>query len=392
MKNRFLILPLLAIVLSSCDGYIPYATTKPITLPATEITPEYAEPVLPETLQISAEDVVQLAWFYKPPEDGTPLSVLAEQFDSFVLTHYDEAERDELRELGVNAPILEYLLLAQIQDPGSCDKEPYGNQVAYKTGDFCTLTIDHPDWFLRDNNGNLIRNGRNVFMDPGNAGYQEFWLDRAQELQEEYHWDGVFIDNVEASLNKFRRLGQMPANYASDESYQKEIETFLSYISTQYFTPHQRPVYGNIVEYKDKEIWLRYLNHLDGVMIEDFAVDYNERYYFESNWEKQIFMSMEAETMGKALILVSQSILDDTDRARFSFVSYLLINNGLASFRYTGSGHYEEVWLYENYFQNLGSPTGSLYEWHEGWRRDFTNGYVFLDPSTHTSEINIVEN
>ncbi|NCT22377.1 hypothetical protein GW781_14645, partial [bacterium] len=245
---------------------------------------------------------------------------------------------------------------------------------------------------LRDNDGNEIRDGKNVFMDPGNAGYREFWLERAKELQEGYHWDGVFIDNVEANLNKFRRLGQMPANYASDESYQKEIEAFLSYISTQYFKPHQRPVYGNIVEHKDEEVWLRYLNHLDGVMIEDFAVDYNGRYYFEASWEKQIFMSMEAEAMGKALILVSQGSVDNMDRARFSFVSYLLVNNGLASFRYTDSDHYEEVWLYENYFNNLGSPTGSLYKWHEGWRRDFTNGYVFLEPSTHTSEINITKN
>ena len=229
-------------------------------------------------------------------------------------------------------------------------------------------------------------------MDPGNSDYREFWLERAKELQEEYHWDGVFIDNIEASLNKFRRLEQMPSNYPNDQSFQKEIAAFLNYVSVQYFKPRNRPIYGNIVEYEDEEIWLDYISHLDGAKIEDFAVDYNEEYYSETDWERQINMSIEAGAMEKALILVSQGPVDNTDRARFSFVSYLLIANDLTSFRYTDSDYYEEVWLYETYFHDLGNPTSTLYEWRGGWRIDFSNGYVFLEPSTHTSEINITEN
>ena len=79
---------------------------------------------------------VRLAWFYKPPEEHL-LPVVAQNFDVFILTHKDEAERDTLKSLGVKAPILLYLQLLEIKDPGSCTARPQGNQVAYRAGDFC---------------------------------------------------------------------------------------------------------------------------------------------------------------------------------------------------------------------------------------------------------------
>lgn len=345
--------------------------------------------VVPVATENTEKDFIQLAWFYKPPEDGTSLVELAQFFDVFILTHYDEEERDELRDLGVNAPFLEYLVFIEIQDPGSCDKEPYGNQVAYKTGDFCKINAEHPDWFLRDKHGEVIRNGKDVFMDPGNAEYREFWLERAKELRENYSWDGVFIDNLEASLNKFEKLGTLPEKYPDDKSFQIEMEGFLAYINEQYFEAEGVMLYANIVEYDGVEIWLRYLSYLDGAMVEDFAVDYNNEYYLDSDWENQLSMISEAQAMGKSLILVSQGEREDLDRERFSLASYLLINNAMASFCYTDSDHYEEVWLYENYSLSLGNPKGAFYEVDEGWRRDFAKGYVFVDPNSHQSKIYI---
>ena len=334
----------------------------------------------------SEQDFIQLAWFYKPPEDGTSLSLLAQKFDTFILTHYDEDERDELRQLGVDDPVLEYLLFVQIQDPGSCDARPYGNQVAYKVGDFCLLNAEHPDWFLRDKNGEMIRKDKNVYMDPGNLAYREFWVTRAKELQDLYGWEGIFIDNVEASLNKFERIGQFPAKYPSDESYQVAVEDFLAYIRDNY---QNQPLYANIVEYEDPLVWLRYLEFLDGGMVEDFAVDYNNRYYSPSDWEQQLQMVVDAQKMEKSLILVSQGQKNDLEREKFSFASYLLVSGGNVSFRYADADSYEKVWLYENYFHSLGTPISGYYESEGGWRRDFSKGYVFVAPLLHRSEIEV---
>src|SRR5262249_10948407 len=148
------------------------------------------------------------------------LPTLAEKFDVFILTHKDEDERDKLKALGVKSPILLYLQLLEIKNPGSCTESPQGNQVAYQVGDFCQISEQHPDWSLLDQSGKRIVENNSVYMDPGNAEYRAFWLQRAKALQEQYHWDGFFIDNLEISLSKIAAKGVIPAKYPTDVVYQ----------------------------------------------------------------------------------------------------------------------------------------------------------------------------
>lgn len=335
----------------------------------------------------SGDGSVNTVWFYKPPENGS-LSTVADNFDMFILTHRDEDERDEMRALGVNEPFYQYLLFVQIMDPESCTDRPFGNQVAYKPGDFCQLLAEHPDWFLRDTNGELIRRGDNVFMDPGNEGYREFWLQRAKEMQDQFGWDGVFIDNVEGSLAKIYREGVQPANY-NDATYQQAIEGFLAYLKQNYFGPENKPVFANIIELQDVSVWYRYIEHLDGAMIESFAADYDDRYLSASDWEYQMEVIRRSQEAGKSLILVTQGRENDRARQEFALGSYLLVNNGQSYFRYTNSDYYNQIWLYDNYSLALGSPLGDMYKVSSAWRRDFEKGYVIVDPVMNAVEIQI---
>ncbi len=77
----------------------------------------------------------------------------------------------------------------------------------------------------------------------------------------------------------------------------------------------------------------------------------------------------------------------DTNRQNFAFASYLLISNGKVAFRYGNDSAYSQVWLYNNYSAQLGSPLGARYQTGTTWRRDFTNGYVIVDPTNHTATI-----
>ncbi len=338
----------------------------------------------------SDNDPVKLAWFYKPPTTGD-LNTLAETFDSFVLTKNDEDERDELRAQGVQGPFLQYLRFEAIMDPGSCTAQPWRNQVADRPGDFCSISSDHPDWFLYDANNNRIYDqegsARFYLMDPANQGWRAFWLDRARESQETLEWDGVFLDNVEASLSKRERLGNLPASYPTDATYQAAIEGFLSYIYTSYFQPQGRPLQANVIELRETETWFSYLQYLDGAMEEGWGVDWSNGFLPLSYWEEHLARVEQTEATGKQAILVSQGDQGNESRQSFAFASYLLVTSGNSSFRYTDSSAYGDIWLYDDYNVDLGAPLGPRYQDGTNWKRDFANGTVTVNPTSHTATI-----
>jgi hypothetical protein len=330
--------------------------------------------------------LIRLAWFYKPPEKSQ-MDLVAKNFDFFILTYKDETERDQLKASGVPGPFSQYLLLLSINDPGDCQETPIGNQVAYKAGDFCQISESHPDWFLLDGKGHRIQgSGHNYYMDPGNEGFRRFWLERAREMQESYGWDGIFLDNVEASRAKILDDGN-PAKYPDDKSYQEAVYGFLEYIRQNYFQPHGKPMYGNIVSVNDDAVREHYLQQLDGVMLESFATDWSNGYREHDDWEQQLNLADWVLSQGKTIILVSQGDEKDHDRQKFAFASYLLVADGNAVFRYANSDSYREVWLYDNYKLDLGTALGNRYKKQGAWRRDFSNGYVTVNPKTHTAEI-----
>ncbi len=299
-------------------------------------------------------DAIHLAWFYKPPSQ-VPLESLASTFDFFILTHKDEAARDRLLASGRQGQVLQYLLLAEITKPRSCSASPTGNQVAYLAGDFCRISRDHPDWFLLDQHGNRVRAADgNYYMDPGNAGYRWFWLRRAITLQTAFGWNGLFLDNVDASRAKFGQHGIALARYPNDPSYQAAVEGFLEYIEQTYSGADHKPMLANIVSVRNDAVWVRYIQHLDGAMIKSFATHYRDNALQDApllgaEWARQMSLAENALAAGKRLVLVAQGAKSDFQLQRFALGSYLLITNGNASFRYANANSYLQAWVYPNY-------------------------------------------
>ena len=334
----------------------------------------------------SGQSVRRLAWFTKEPKVGT-VDQLAKYFDLFVLTKSDETYRDQIKQKGAKGPFLQYLLFPAIQNPKSREK-PYRNQVADRVGDYAILLKDHPDWFLRGDDGKPLEDDAGyVLMDPANPAWQKFWLERAKEGQEKLGWDGVFLDNVEASLAKREQRKQMPVKYRNEAEYLNAIESFLDFISTSYFRPSKRPLYANIISIRDRAVWFRYLKHLDGGMYEGFAVDWRG-YRSPEEWLEHLDWAERTQQMGKDMMLVSQGEKEDRDRQQFAYASYLLVANGRATFRYAHQDHYRELWAYENYDFDLGAPKGARYNRDDQtWCRDFEKGKVCANPKTHVGNI-----
>jgi hypothetical protein len=332
---------------------------------------------------------IQRAWFYRSPEEGES-GPLFRYFDNFILTKQDSERRDQLRKARISFPFLVYLAFDSIQDPGSCTAIPLRNQVADRPGDFCEISRLHPQWFLRDAIGNLIYEDSDssfVMMDPANPGWRAFWLERARQTVEQLGWDGIFLDNVEASLVKRRRLGSLPAAYPDDASYQRAAAGFLDYIHENYFGPQGYPLLANVIELKDTAAWFLFLQHVDGAMQERFAVDWNGQYLDPLDWETDLARAEAAQALGKRVILVAQGDKDNVLRQQFAFASYLLVADGQAAFRYTNSRHYDQAWLYPEDGLDLGAPLGNRYHAGSVWKRDFVKGSVMVDPAAHQATI-----
>lgn len=343
-----------------------------------------------QNLALMPERTVNLAFFYKPPTNSDAATLAG--FGSIVLTAGDETFRDQLIANGYGSTIPQYLRAEAIMDPGTCTTAPYKNQVAYKAGDFCDISTNHPDWFLLDANGNRIRvAGSNYYrMDPGNAGWRNFFVTRLLEMQQLRGWSGLFLDNLEAGLNQIQRDGATSPRYPDTTSYRAAVRGFAQYVYQNYAVPYNRPIMANIIARSntDEAVWFDYMQYMHGAMQERWAVDWSDTGYLsESNWNADMLLAERTQSQGKYIILVAPGTQADTNRQQFAFASYLLISNGKAAFRYSNSSFYREVWMYENYRVQLGSALGARYQAGTTWRRDFTNGYVLVDPINHTSTI-----
>ena len=332
---------------------------------------------------------MQLTWFYKPPDNSSDHDTLAENFSLFILTRNDESEREEIRSLGYNGPVLQYLRAEAIMDPGNCWDKPYQNQVANLEGDYCFIKSLHPKWFLKDIRGNPVQYGHDgyLFMDPGNTGWQDFYLKKISGFQNDTGWQGVFLDNVDGSLGRFERMGLQLEQYADDQSYQNAVKSFLQHLYENYFAGRDNVLYANIPYLKDNNVWFDYLEFLDGAMLEAFAADWNTGYISVSDWLAQLELAEETQTRGKSILLVTQGPKDDIERMQFGLASFLLINNGNAYFRYSNADNYRELWWYSQYEIDLGQPLGPKYPDGDAWQRDFEFGSVRVSPEDHSAEI-----
>jgi len=328
---------------SKVPTYLPVVQTPAVsTLQPTHVSETPVIPVHP-----------QLAWFYKPPsEDQFP--TLLKWYQFYILTKGNEQQRDALIAMGLgDRPVLQYLRFDTIHDPGDCASQPRRNQVAYSPGDFCEISRNHPDWFLLDAAGNRIShlsNGQMYYqMDPGNPGWRNFFLLRVKESQADPAWNGVFLDNVDVSLKRLENRANGLQRYPSDESLRTAVSGFLTYLNENYFDASPKVLYANMVGRRAETDWLTYFPLVDGGMHEGWSIASADHYETPEVWEQHMQVAEQAQEMGKTIILVTQGRQDNLNQQQFTYASYLLIDQGLAFFRYAGSDHYNEIWLYPDY-------------------------------------------
>lgn len=341
---------------------------------------------------VPAASPTRLAWFYNPPPPARQANQI-ENFDLYILNKGDESELQAIHFAG-KGPVLRYLHFDSVHDPCeqarqpqgtpcACDQRTIRNQVAWKPTDICWIRDNHPEWFLRDIDGELLYNEGQVMIDPGNAEWQAFWLERVWDDHLE-GWDGIFLDNLSATFGVHSARFVDLQNYPTSEAYSAAVADFMARMRREYFDPEGKLLYANISirDWESTET-LPYLDHLDGVMHEFWAYSRAD-YYAPDVWLQHFTQAEQVLARGKTMVMVAQGPRDDFRRQRYGLAAYLLLVTApdapQAYFRYTSDqGSYNEIWLYDNYDWLLGDPLGPYTVDGSLYRREFVNGWVEID-------------
>lgn len=282
-----------------------------------------------------------MAYFYKPPSDGTSAAFIASHYQLVILTHADEAYARTLRHAGYAGPLLQYIDPNQAEGPGPyrdhtapCDRAypTYQRTVVDRVGVFCAAVHPHERWFLHNRDGARLytryRSANGVwrttyFMNPASAGWRRFLLRRMRQYRGSRRFDGFFLDNVDLSRDG---LLLQPANhgglaeYADDASYRRAVVGELGAIRRAFAS---LPLWANLVHDPNQAgVWQAYLPLLDGVMVEDAGLGWRTAPLTASEQRAQWSNIRLALDGGKHLLLVVQGGRNDDARRRFGLALY----------------------------------------------------------------------
>ncbi len=359
-------------------------------------------PADPAATPVPAPPVFGLAWFHKPPEDGTSALEIARQNSYIHLTGPSDAEfLSKLRAEGYTRPVYTYVTASAVEGPGPykdasspcrAGYTPYDNNLASEKDDFCRFIHPHESWFLHNGQGTRLvgdyfGSGRWTYMmNPADQGWQAFAQDRLLSIRDNQRYNGVWLDNVDLDLNRARTDlqnsdGQVQ-EFSTDGRMRAAMQQWLAGVHTRL---GDWPVWANLVGGDlTQDGWDAYAPYLDGAMDESFAVRWVDGRRSPAEWEGQLARADRWLSQGKGLVMVGQGAEKDTERMRFTLASYLLVAQGSEAFyRYTRfDSYYNSFWFYPEFdtARALGAPTGPRTEVAPGlWQRSFEHGTVQVD-------------
>ena len=282
----------------------------------------------------------------------------------------------------------------------------YGNAWAYKDAMAIKpgwdVFADHPDWVLRDGNGNLLfvrwgcSNGTcpQYAADIGNPAFRQWWINGAMRLVNEIGYLGIWVDDVNLDWRISNGNGEAvtpvdprtrkPMTLANWRRYFAVFMEELREALPDAEIAHNAIWYADYDSFVERQ-WLAadYLNFERG--ISDSGIKSGTgKYGFET------FLN----TVGRAHNLGRHIILDDDDdtgaqERDYELGFYFLINDGGDLIGADGDRsrmNPDSYW--EGYNTNLGAPVGDWYKNDDVFKRDFTCGSVVVNqPPESTAQI-----
>ena len=338
----------------------------------------------------------RLAWFYRPPSDGTPPARIASRHAELILTGRSDIDyKSRLQAAGWRGDVWLYVEQPFTSAPldGPCGTfwnrtDLWDNQVAWNhregvagSNDFCRFIDRHEDWMLHWPDGQRVTRDYGdqlqYVMNPGAAKWREFFAGRVEWALERWNYDAVFLDDVWSDTEPRGTFREYP----TDKAYQQAVIGFIEHLRKR--LPGVR-IIGNAERPED------YSRVLDGWMYEAFAGHWsNELQPADEIVELWELAERDADD-GKDIFLVAQGERADEERIAFTYAAYLMVAHTNVSFRYTHSDSYSEFWDSPQLRLPLGGPTGDRRAVGEDvWRREFESGTAVVNLSDDAAEIDL---
>lgn len=283
---------------------------------------------------------------------------------------------------GLNPKFAEWKVQADI---GSIDEE-----------DTFWIAQNHPEWLLRDAEGNpivtgaggLLSNPGAYWPDPGNKEWQEFFAQKLNKLLGELGggWDAILIDDFfgtqEAQMG-FTYTAPW-ANYATDKDYQDAWIEFFTNVRKKIQLPFVPNLDGVSVALTP-EFFGRLAVATGGIESETYPEEFpieDFRRLLESI--KKIPKNIRIHVNSKP----SPGWAGNVDKTLFAYYSYLLFADRDREAYWTfkeGTSDIPHYW-YKEFDLNLGESLGEATEKNELFVREFERAIVLVNAGTETKK------
>jgi hypothetical protein len=290
-----------------------------------------------------------------------------------------QTDAPQVARLKAGNPRLKVFMVVNMMSSDPGDPDGIFDWVGYTDAD-----RNHPNWFLKGPTGNrlLFKDYPTALvMDVGDPAYQQAGLANAIREVRAGGFDGVFLDDVNASLGWVIAGGSAQCvKYPNDATWQAAVYSFLSHVAPQLHRAGLL-VAANIGGSSIKSgLWQKWNGPLDGAMEESFSNAGVGRESIENGWwQSQLRHDQWSEAHDK--FAFDHAVTPTRSGARYGLATMLLVANGKSLFM-ASTDYSKEVWWPEYATtESLGRPTGRYRVLLNGvFRRDFTNGVVLVNP------------
>jgi len=295
------------------------------------------------------------------------------------------------RILGRDNPQLKVLVY---QNFGSISVSAAADGLSSSGVPYASATRVHSGWFLTTPTGARIQESGYPYLlmaDVGNRGYQQRWTADVVGLLRRGPWDGVFMDDVNASPRPEAGAATI-AGYPTDAGYERAVGAMLAYAGPRIRATGKLAI-ANIGEWVDHPAVARsWLRDLDGGMDEKFlkwSTEPGIGYRDPKQWLSQEREALTTQAMGKRFLAVTAAAPSDTQAQLYGWASLLLVARGRASYLAAETYDGQSPWL-NAYRARLGRPLGAMKAGPHGvYRRSFAGGLVVVNPTSTAARVTL---